>query len=193
MVQTMSHKVAYIIAGPNGSGKTTFVQEFIKQNRLPFLNADEIALKLSPHHIEKARIPAGKIFLGKIEKYITEGKSFIVETTLAGKYFIGLITQLKKSNYRPEIIYIFVESIEEAIRRVDIRIKKGGHPVPEEDIKRRFTRSKTNFWNMYRPMVDNWKIFLNSKDEFLQVAAGKRDELQIIDEINFSLFKEGIA
>ncbi|MBI4712776.1 MAG: zeta toxin family protein [Planctomycetes bacterium] len=189
----MAVKVAYIIAGPNGSGKTTFVQEFIKQNLLPFLNADEIALKLSPHQIAKARIQAGKIFLSKIGEHIAGGKSFIIETTLAGRYFIGVINELRKNNYRIEIIYIFVESIEEAIRRVDIRVKKGGHPVPEEDIKRRFTRSKVNFWNMYRPMADNWRIFLNSKDEFLQVATGEKNELQIIDEVNFSLFKESVV
>lgn len=189
----MSEKVVYIIAGPNGSGKTTFVQEFIKQNRLPFLNADEIALKLSPRQIEKARIQAGKIFLGKIGEHITGGKSFIVETTLAGRYFVGVIKELKKHNYRTEIIYIFVESIKEAIRRVVIRVKKGGHPVPKEDIRRRFRRSKTNFWNIYRNMVDNWKIFLNSKDDFLQVASGEKDDLEIIDELNFSLFKKGIV
>jgi len=188
----MRDRVAYIIAGPNGSGKTTFAQEFIKETRLPFLNADEIALKLAPRQIEKARVRAGKIFLAQIEAHITRGESFIVETTLSGKYFIRLINKLRKNNYWIEMTYIFVETVEEAIRRIDIRVRKGGHPVPTVDVKRRFTRSKINFWKIYRTMVNNWKIFLNSKDEFLQVATGEGNEMEIIDEINFSLFKGGI-
>ncbi|MEK7450293.1 MAG: zeta toxin family protein [Planctomycetota bacterium] len=188
----MQQKIVYIIAGPNGSGKTTFARELIKDTKLPFLNADEIALKLAPGHLEKVRVQAGKIFLGQIDKCIVKRQSFIVETTLAGRYFVNIIKELKKKGYLVEIIYIFIESINEAIRRIDIRIKKGGHPVPEEDIRRRFARSKRNFWNMYRPLVDGWKIFLNSKDEFLQVAAGEGNETEIIDENNFHLFKEGI-
>ncbi len=191
--KNMPNKIAYIIAGPNGSGKTTFVQEFIKDTQLPFLNADEIALTLSPHRIEKARIQAGKIFLKRIKAYIAKGTSFIVETTLAGRYFIPIINKLRKNNYRTEIVYIFVESIEEAIRRIDIRIRKGGHPIPEEDIKRRFTRSKINFWKIYRPMVGTWKVFLNSKDDFLQIATGEGQKMEIIDEIHFSLFKEELT
>lgn len=187
----MRDRVAYIIAGPNGSGKTTFAQEFIKEARLPFLNADEIALKIAPRQIEKARVQAGKMFLAQIETAITRRESFIVETTLSGKYFIRLINKLRKNNYRVEITYIFVETVEEAIRRIDIRVRKGGHPVPTVDVKRRFTRSKTNFWEIYRMMVNNWKIFLNSKDEFSQVAAGEGNEMEIIDEVNFSLFKGG--
>lgn len=41
-------------------------------------------------------------------------------------------------------------------------------------------------------MVDSWKIFLNSKDEFLLVATGEKNKIKIIDETNFSIFKEGI-
>jgi len=189
----MNDKVAYIIAGPNGSGKTTFAREFIKETGLPFLNADEIALKLAPRQIEKARVRAGKIFLTQIETSIAKGESFIVETTLSGKYFIRLIDKLKKNNYWIEITYIFVETAEEAIRRIDIRVRKGGHPVPSVDVKRRFPRSKVNFWETYRMLVNNWKIFLNSKDEFSQVATGERDEIEVIDEVKFSLFKGGVV
>ncbi len=188
----MQDKVVYIVAGPNGSGKTTFAKNFIEEVRLPFLNADEIAIKLSPDHIEKIRLLAGKIFFEKIKDYIVSNKSFVVETTLAGKYLVHIINELKKNDYRIELIYIFVESVEEAIYRVDIRVKKGGHSVPQEDIKRRFMRSKINFWDIYCHLVDGWNIFLNSKDEFLQVAAGNSDEIEIVDELSFSLFKEGI-
>ncbi|MFH1562349.1 MAG: zeta toxin family protein [Nitrospirota bacterium] len=189
----MQDKVVYIVAGPNGSGKTTFAKGFIEEVHLPFLNADEIAIKLSPCHIEKVRLKAGKIFLEMIKDYMVTGKSFVVETTLAGKYLVRFINELKKNDYRIELIYIFIESVEEAIHRIDIRVRKGGHPVPKEDIRRRFVRSKINFWDIYRHLVDGWNIFLNSKDEFLQVAAGEGNEIEIIDEINFSLFKEGIT
>lgn len=188
----MQDKVIYIIAGANGSGKTTFAKELIKEVPLPFLNADEIAIELSPQHLEKVRIQAGKMFLEKIKEYIACHKSFVVETTLAGRYLVHFINKLKENNYTILLIYIFVENVAEAICRIDIRIRKGGHPVPKEDIERRFTRSKINFWNLYRHIVDKWEIFLNSKDEFLQVAIGEENEIEVIDEIGFSLFKEGI-
>lgn len=189
----MQDKVVYIIAGANGSGKTTFAKELIEELPLPFLNADEIAIELSHQHLEKVRIQAGKVFLGKIKEHIACDKSFVVETTLAGRYLVHFINQLKENDYTILLVYIFVENIAEAIRRIDVRVRKGGHPVPEEDIKRRFTRSKINFWNLYRYMVDKWEIFLNSKDEFLQVAVGEGNEVEVIDEISFSLFKEEIV
>ncbi len=184
-------KVVYIIAWPNGSGKTTFAKGFIEEVPLAFLNADEIAVGLSSH-LERVRVKAGKIFFEKMEEYVANEKSFILETTLAGKYLIRYISRLKKSGYKVALIYIFVETVEEAIRRIDIRVRKGGLPVPKEDIRRRFKRSKVNFWNICRLLVDNWEMFLNSKDEFLQVAIGSGDDLQIINEVGFSMFKEGL-
>ena len=38
-------KTLYIIAGANGSGKTTFALNFSKLKNLKFINADEIAKK----------------------------------------------------------------------------------------------------------------------------------------------------
>lgn len=185
----MKTKNVYIIAGPNGSGKTTFAKELIKELQLPFVNADEIALEMSPENLIKARLPAGKVFLARIDKYIQGDRSFVVETTLAGRYWINLLRRLRKKKYRITLTFIFVESIQEAIRRIDIRVQKGGHSVPVEDIKRRFKRSLENFWNIYRREADHWEVFLNSKDEFLQIATGSGQDTEIIDEKNFNLLR----
>ncbi len=58
-------KNIFIIAGANGSEKTTFIKDFNKNKRLAFINADEIAKALSPSDLNKKRIEAGKIFLKK--------------------------------------------------------------------------------------------------------------------------------
>ncbi len=63
-------KQAHIIAGPNGSGKTTFAREFIEETGLPFVNADDIAYKLAPDgKFEHVRIKAGKLFFHELREY----------------------------------------------------------------------------------------------------------------------------
>ena len=185
----MLDKKAYIIAGPNGSGKTTFATEFIGEVKFPFVNADEIAASLSPENLEKVRVKAGKLFFQNIERLISENSSFVVETTLAGKYFVDILAALKTSGYKTEIIYIFVESTEEAVRRIRVRVEKGGHSVPVKDILRRFPRSINNFGHVYRHKVNGWKIFLNSKDDFVQVAFGIGKEIEVVNENGFALFR----
>jgi len=49
-----------IIAGPNGSGKTTFTLQYLLLKEQPFLNADEIAKEISPEDVSKVQLRAGK-------------------------------------------------------------------------------------------------------------------------------------
>jgi predicted ABC-type ATPase len=73
----------YIIAGPNGCGKSTFAQEFITDKNLVFVNADIIAQELSPHKLNRAvMVRAGKIFFQKINQLVQEKTTFAIETTL---------------------------------------------------------------------------------------------------------------
>jgi predicted ABC-type ATPase len=88
----MKNRNVYVIAGPNGSGKTTFAVKFMPEYaRCPnFVNADLIAQGLSPFSPGEAAIKAGKLVLEQIHKFANRGVDFAFETTLAGKLYVNL-------------------------------------------------------------------------------------------------------
>ncbi len=188
-------KQVFIIYGPNGCGKTILAYKLIEEFKLPFINADNIALELSQGgDVGKVKLQAGKMFLKKLQDHINENKSFVVETTLAGKYYFPrIIEKLKKKKYNITLIYIFIASAAEAVNKVKQRVKKGGHSVPEEDVVRRFSRSKNNFWNIYKNSVDSWKIYFSVEENFMPVAFGEKNRYDIVDDGLFESFLDGLG
>ena len=79
-----NRKTLYIIAGANGSGKTTFALSYAQLKNLYFINADEIAKTYDPTDIQKYKIKAGKEFFRQIDLHLNyKNESFIMETTLS--------------------------------------------------------------------------------------------------------------
>ena len=184
----------YIIAGPNGSGKSTFAQEFIQEKNLTFVNADIIAQELDPNHVTpRVLFDAGRIFFQRINQLVNDDSSFVIETTLSGKYTTRIIDKLKQENYKIRMVYICVETPLLSIERIKIRVLKGGHHVPDDDVMRRFTRSKINFWKTYRTLVDSWEIYDNSGKIFLPVCIGKGQDYIILDHELFETFREDVS
>lgn len=181
-------KTLYIIAGANGSGKTTFALNFAQLENLKFINADEIAKEYDPNDIQKYKMKAGKKFFEELHLSLTQEKSFIIETTLSGKYLIKIIKEAKKKNFRVSLIYLFLETNTENIYRVKNRVLRGGHNVPTEDIVRRYYRSRNLFEHVYKDLVDEWMLFFNGDDNFELVE--NQDELY--DEELKKLFLEGM-
>lgn len=163
-------KTLYIISGANGSGKTTFAKEFSKLNDLYFINADEIAKELDSENITKYKIKAGKIFFNEFNNRLSLDKSFVIETTLSGKYLIEYIQKAKELHYKVSLIYLFLENPQTNISRVKNRVLNGGHHIPQDDIIRRYYRSKYMFWNIYKDLSDEWNIFYNSDEVFEEIA-----------------------
>ena len=147
-----------IIAGPNGSGKTTFVSEYLRDSEVSvYISADAIAERLvsKPEDMDSVKIQAGRLFIQEIQGLIEAEKDFVVEVTLAGKGFARTISQLKRAGYTVVIVFIFLKSAETSVARVRNRVQAGGHHVPTEDVVRRFYRSKHNFWYTYRNLVES--------------------------------------
>jgi predicted ABC-type ATPase len=81
-----SQPVCVIVAGPNGSGKTTFAKEFLVRDAgvVRFVNADLIAGGLSPLSPELVAVAAGRLFLAELDRLAAARADFAFETTLSG-------------------------------------------------------------------------------------------------------------
>ena len=177
-----------IIAGANGVGKTTFATSYAQDLQYQFLNADEIAKELETKGFDQPMLKAGREFFGRLNKGLSSKENIIVETTLSGTYINKVASRSKTRGYSVQIIYIFVDNAAICIDRVRTRVMKGGHDVPIEDIKRRFSRSLLNFWNNFTELADMWILLYNGDENYEQVAIGGKTEFSIEHNSLFSRF-----
>ncbi len=172
-------KTLYIIAGPNGAGKTTASYTVLPEifNVKEFVNADEIAKGLSPFNPDAAGLKAGRIMLNRINELLEKNQSFAFETTLSTKSYTGFVRKAQEKGYEVILLFMALDSIELAKKRVSIRVQEGGHNIPTDVIERRYTKGLLNLFNLYIPLVDKWILLNNSGETFNVIAEGSQKEL----------------
>ncbi len=158
-----TEKKIVIIAGPNGAGKTTFAREFLPfEAGCPvFINADLIAAGLSPFQPDAAAFRAGRVMLQEIATHVAAGRNFAFET-MSGLTYAAMIPTWRSAGYKVKLLFLSLASEEEAMARVAMRVRQGGHNIPPEVIRRRFVSGLENFQDVYRSRVDFWQWFDNS-------------------------------
>jgi len=178
----------YIIAGPNGVGKTTFAREFLPNyaDCKNFVNADLIAQAMAPFSPETAAVRAGRVMLSEIRSFAEGRVSFAFETTLSGRGYRLLLQQLKAKGYKVHVFFLWVKTVDLALSRVQERVSRGGHDVPEPVIRRRFVRSMQNFLSHYRRLADSWTLFDNSDATPTVVALEKDKRVRIMNKSLYS-------
>jgi predicted ABC-type ATPase len=155
----------YVIAGANGSGKSTISKSIVKQLNIPIIDPDAIAREIDPIKPEKAAVQAGRTAIERTQKYIDKSLSFGVETTLSGRNYLKLMKSLKEIGWTVHLIYIGIDNPETNIRRVRERVERGGHTVPMDDIRRRYERSLDNLAKAI-VIADLVTIYDNSDRQF---------------------------
>lgn len=182
----MKQPALIIIGGANGSGKTTLAREFVALEKVTYLGADEIARELNAQQPEKVAIEAARLFSQKFGEYLEKRESLIVESTLSGLSLRKWIEKARSFEYAVKILFVYLSSPELCVQRVAARVAKGGHDVPEADIKRRFARANFNFWHVYKDLANEWNLFYNAGDNIIQVAGGDRNGKIVLDEARFA-------
>ncbi len=178
----------YIIAGCNGAGKTTASMTLLPEilHCKEFVNADSIAAGLSPFHPEAVSFEAGRLMLKRITQLIKEEKTFAFETTLSSKIYVQLVDVCMRKGYKVELIFFWLSSVKLAKERIRERVKRGGHFIPNDVVKRRYYRGLINFFELYSPIVSSWRLINNSKEEPVFIATGGETKQRVVlDEKNW--------
>jgi predicted ABC-type ATPase len=153
----------HVVVGPNGSGKTTFVTEFLGLE-LPgyaYVNADEIAKARWPADAAAHAYEAAQVAAETRARLIVAGRSFIAETVFSHPSKLDLIRSAHGAGHHV-VLHIMLVPEELAVRRVAYRVRAGGHDVPERKIRERYQR----LWRLVAQAVslaDRSVVYDNSR------------------------------
>jgi len=154
-----------IVAGPNGSGKTSVTSKILKHKWIDgceYVNPDNIARDMfgdwnSPEAVMKAVNHAATIR----EKCIADGRSLIFETVLSAPDKISFIQQAKQKGYFIRLFFIGTDNPQINAARIAYRVMTGGHDVPIQKIISRYYKSVANC-SLLVPIVDRLYVYDNS-------------------------------
>ncbi|MDR1355246.1 MAG: hypothetical protein LBJ43_03125 [Propionibacteriaceae bacterium] len=126
-----------VFAGPNGSGKSTFVSA--KPPIGVYVNADDIASATGISMLEAA------LEAEKLREYcLAEGLPFSFETVLSTERNLDLLRRAVTSGRCIESIFVLTVDPELNAQRIARRVAEGGHDVPAEKIRSRYTKTLAN-------------------------------------------------
>jgi predicted ABC-type ATPase len=102
------------------------------------------------------------MMLERIQELTARGENPSFETTLASRTFAPLLRTLADQGYTTYLLYYWLPSADLAIARVAERVRRGGHHVPADVIRRRYQRGLSNFFTLYRSLADVWRVYDSS-------------------------------
>jgi len=148
---------------------------------VPYINADEIAKGLNTDPNASKDMEASRLLLAQWEQFADQRRSFAIETTLASRSLAPKIRKLQEIGYEFQLYYFWLPNPEMAVFRVAERVKSGGHHIPEDVIRRRYEAGWRNFFEIYRPIADNWEVYVNLDDNSsVRTAKGKRTSSYVV-------------
>lgn len=178
----MAPSTIHVLAGVNGSGKSSILGEYIRSKGGSYFNPDSYTkdlMKAAPKlSLGEAQSEAWHFGKNELTRACDTETAFAFETTLGGKTITDILLQAAKSGTRISVYYIGLKSVELNIKRVAERVERGGHDIPIEKIKKRWEDSRLNIIRLL-PHLNELLIYDNSKS----VSAGESPKPELLIKI----------
>ncbi len=198
-MEGQQHKpVLIVIAGPNGSGKTTITSKILHHEWLEdaeYINPDYVAQnKFGNWNDRDAVLEVAKYCEKWREECLKKRKSLIFETVLSAKDKVDYIRRAKQNGYFIRLFFVCTNSPEINVSRIAQRVLKGGHDVPIEKIKSRFYKSIDNCKEI-SSFVDRTYVYNNSADNAKPVLLFRMTEGKLAKQyvVLIPLWARGIS
>jgi predicted ABC-type ATPase len=177
---------SYVLAGTDGAGKSSLFGAMLLQQGVEYFNPDHAALRILSANLLsnnpgisqlEANSAAWQEGTRLLQRAITEKLDFAFETTLGGKTVANLLDKALLEGIEVRIWYVGLDSVERHIARVRSRVAQGGHDIPEEKIRERYTQSRLNLIRLL-PRMTELLLYDNSKEA--DPRTGKAPEPRLI-------------
>lgn len=156
-----------VIAGPNGSGKTTITSDVLASDWLEdavYVNPDNIAQERFGNWNSPEAVRQAAVFCQEWrEQCLRNRESLIFETVMSAPDKIDFIRRAKQAGYFVRIFFISTNNPTINASRIARRVMKGGHDVPIPKIISRYIKSIANCAEIAAE-VDRLYVYDNSVD-----------------------------
>jgi predicted ABC-type ATPase len=164
----------HVLAGVNGSGKSSIAGAAFREHGSDYYNPDEAARALKRANAGMTQIQANSAAWHRgremLERSIVQRLEFVFETTLGASTIPKLLIDAARQGIEVHVWYAGLTTPELHIARVRARVARGGHDIPEEAIRRRFEHSRLNLITLL-PALAALRIYDNSVEA--DPASGK--------------------
>lgn len=170
-----------VLAGVNGAGKSSIVGAALRENDADYFNPDEATRRILEENpdmsLQHANVRAWHVGRRLLGRAIELRERFVFETTLGGRTMTGLLLKAANVGIPVRVFYIGLESADLHVRRVQARVRRGGHDIPEERIRQRYMSSRANLVRLI-PHLAELRVLDNTREA--DPATGKRPEPKVI-------------
>ena len=168
MVTTKHKPVLIIIAGPNGSGKTTITSRILRHEWLEgaiYVNPDQVAQeRFGDWNSDKAVKQAAQYCEEQREQCLRDGQSLIFETVLSSEGKVDFIRRAREAGYFIRLFFVATSHPTINAARIARRVMEGGHDVPIAKVISRYYKSILNCKRCIS-LADRVYVYDNSIDD----------------------------
>jgi predicted ABC-type ATPase len=154
-----------VLAGTNGAGKSSIGGAFLRQSGGQCFNPDEVARAMRDRDPGLDAPAANGLAWAHgrrlLEAAIRDRHDFAFETTLGGNTITRLLVEASRRGFEVRIWYAGLDGPGRHIARVAASVSRGGHDIPERDIRRRYDQSRANLVRLL-PHVAEVMVYDNS-------------------------------